>query len=499
MLRPRPLVFFLLSLSVSFCYQPNLFADGHFGITQIVPDSIQSMSNVFPVSPRLGYEANSKKEQTNNISLEYSGSALWSQITDFEIKGHYAYCTMYNGLFIIDISNADNPTCISKLYIQESMSTAIKLFDHYAAIVGGKVPRGSLSIIDISDPAKPERVGFATLASTGADDIDVSGTTAYIGGSAGLLIADISSPSSPSFITLDTLFSARRIAIFNHYLYTTSNHFYILDISNPHNPTLVSQFDTPGEANDFAIDEGKSAYISAQSPFTPRTWSALVVLDINDPSVPTLKSTHTLLGSASCIAKSGNFVYMGNSTGLLIFDVSDTDTSLLVGSTPLPGYFSQIIIADTLAFISSEMQLVEPEFPLMCDSCSCRELNNPARTIGGDFMIVDVSDKTSPCLPQIFPSASTHLTAIATNEIYAFISDDFCDSIMIVDISKDDSLGKRGAISIPGELKAYAVNGNYLYVSYKDSGLNIYDITDPLHPEHLGKVSVPDGYSFRDP
>ena len=495
MLNLKLVTFLLLFLHTPFCYgfdsRLHSASRPQPGLSSFPPPARNGVS----AESIAGRAANSFGEKNSTLSLEYSGSALWSQITDFEIRGDYAYCIMPLGLFIIDISDPGHPKYVSKFFINETRSQSMRLFDHYAAIIGSAIPRGSLSIIDISDPTYLSRIAFITLHSTALYDIDIKGTTAYVAGGAGMFAVDLSIPSSPSLMSQDSTFTPyelKRISIRDNFLFAGDNNLSILDISDPSQPSLVSKYDIPMATADFVID-GNTIYIACISEVTPHSSSTLATLDISDPANPRLKSEYLLIGSTSTVAKNGHYIYMSNKNGLLVFDISNPDTSQIVGQLPLPGLITRIEVRDTLAFISTVAETVEPEFLGSCDSCACGGLNYPENTIGGDFMIVNISDSINPCLLQIFTSPSTHLTAISANETYAFIGDEFCDSIMIVGVSKDDSLEKKGGISIPGDIKAYAVKGNYLYVSYKDSGLNIYDITDPLHPEHLGRVSVPDG------
>ncbi len=77
---------------------------------------------------------------------------MWTACSDIEVRGDYAYCTRFHGLEILDISDPDNPTLLSQLFLEKADSRALDISGDYAYVA--QFTEG-LKIIDISDPSAP--------------------------------------------------------------------------------------------------------------------------------------------------------------------------------------------------------------------------------------------------------------------------------------------------------------------------------------------------------
>ncbi|MDZ7269531.1 MAG: hypothetical protein ONB48_19115 [candidate division KSB1 bacterium] len=103
-----------------------------------------------------------------------------------------------------------------------------------------------MKVIDISDPARPQRVAALYLPETFAVRILISGNYAYIGSLGAIVsIVDISTPTSPfvknTFRLSDDF--VKNMAIYESYLYIKTEHpiapIYIHDVSDLDNPRLA--------------------------------------------------------------------------------------------------------------------------------------------------------------------------------------------------------------------------------------------------------------------
>ncbi len=82
-----------------------------------------------------------------------------------------------------------------------------------------------------------------------------------------------------------------------------------MDISNPSSPKLMNKYETPGDVVDVAVSENY-AYVAD-------AWNGLMVMDITDPSAPTLVGSCDTDG-AYTIAVSGNYTYVSSDSGIII-------------------------------------------------------------------------------------------------------------------------------------------------------------------------------------
>lgn len=107
--------------------------------------------------------------------------------------------------------------------------------------------RAGLVVVDVSDPAKPQRVGGYD---TGGRQVAVSGNFAFLASSdANLQVIDLSHPANPQRVgRSDTSGYAQEVAVAGNYdclierRWTGSNHvesFVVIDVSNPANPRRV--------------------------------------------------------------------------------------------------------------------------------------------------------------------------------------------------------------------------------------------------------------------
>jgi len=68
---------------------------------------------------------------SNEVELEFAGSVLWSGMIDMDVSGTLAYCAMYNGLYIVDISDTTNLVFVSKTYLPDGWATDVEVDDNH--------------------------------------------------------------------------------------------------------------------------------------------------------------------------------------------------------------------------------------------------------------------------------------------------------------------------------------------------------------------------------
>ncbi|WP_414534032.1 LVIVD repeat-containing protein, partial [Dolichospermum circinale] len=80
----------------------------------------------------------------------------------------------------------------------------------------------------------------------------------------------------------------------------------IIDISNPSTPTLVGNYDTPNLAQGVQVI-GKYAYVTDFD-------SGLQIIDISNPSTPTFVGTYNTPGKAHRLQIVGKYAYIADDT-----------------------------------------------------------------------------------------------------------------------------------------------------------------------------------------
>ena len=99
----------------------------------------------------------------------------------------------------------------------------------------------------------------------------------------------------------------------------------VINISNPSSPREVGIWNTPGNAEEIAVSDGR-AFI-ADGP------SGLRVVDVSNPEIPVGLSAYDTQGYAWDVSVSAGFAYVADGiNGLAVIDVSNPSVSVGVGN-----------------------------------------------------------------------------------------------------------------------------------------------------------------------
>jgi len=97
----------------------------------------------------------------------------------------------------------------------------------------------------------------------------------------------------------------------------------VLDVSDPSNPTLVGQYDTAGTSY--------GVYVSGNYAYIADFHKGLSIVDVSNPSKPKLIGRCATPGHALDVYVSGNHAYVaGENAGLVVVDVSDPSNPKVV-------------------------------------------------------------------------------------------------------------------------------------------------------------------------
>ena len=185
-----------------------------------------------------------------------------------------------------------------------------------------------LSIIDISDPANPFQSGFI-VTSDMTYDVYVSNEYAYVTlQSGGFEIIDVSDPTTPLLTGtyLTSNIHTSNICVIDAYAYIASDDWEnsgeleIVDVSDPANPLLVGTYPISENTNDIYVTGGY-AYVTTftnnETDFIMNSGN-LRVLNISDPTNPTLAGIYNTSGYAT-VYVNNNHAYLADSeSGKLI-------------------------------------------------------------------------------------------------------------------------------------------------------------------------------------
>ncbi|MDQ2996411.1 MAG: IPT/TIG domain-containing protein, partial [Chloroflexota bacterium] len=153
----------------------------------------------------------------------------------------------------------------------------------------------------------------------GVPTVAVSGTLAYIGEGSELTILDVSNPATPARLGgLTTRERVQDIELAGNRLYLTDDHdgLLIVDVADPAHPQLLGSIDTPGQAYDVQV-VGNRAYLADGE-------EGMRIIDVSDPAQPATLGFYDIL-PAYDLTIVGNIAYIATGTGrsLTLLDIGD--------------------------------------------------------------------------------------------------------------------------------------------------------------------------------
>jgi len=407
------------------------------------------------------------------------------------VSGHHAYLAdTGSGLEIIDVSNPYNPTWTAR-YTSPYGAYAVALSANCAYLAGL-----SFEVIDIRDPANPQRVGGC--GSYSAWSVAVAGNYAYVAdlyGGMGLQVIDISDPANPHSVGGNSsMVNARGVAVDGPYVYVAAYGagLHVLDTRHIANPQRVGSYDSTGLANAVAVS-GHLAYAADSTV-------GLEVIDVSNPSIPQQIGSYATGGYAEDVAVSGHHVYVLDAwTGLQVIDVSNPANPQWVGSYDTSWYVRDIEVSGDYAYIADAeegLQIINvgnPANPQLIGSYdpagSIYGLSAESVAVSGHFaylaarnylFVIDISDPAHPvalgtCAAGVQPED------VAVSDHYVYVADRF-DGLHVIDVSNPTSPNSVGLY--PAEALGVAVSGPYAYLA--GGGLQVIDVSDPANPQRVG-------------
>jgi len=216
---------------------------------------------------------------------------------------------------------------------------------------------------------------------------------------------------------------------------------------------------TPGFAKDVTI-EGTTAYLTVGE-------EGLQILDVSNPSAPSLLGVYNTPGFASHVTVVGTTAYVADyDSGLQIIDVSDPTNPLLLGSWMTPQEANDVEIVETTAYIACGQVFTD-----------------------GSLQIIDVSD---PAVPFHLGSWETTDSVIDVDVIEntAYVSLKTA-GFSIIDVSNSASPTLIGSTEVIGgqTFRRLAISGTTVYLGDRDY-LRIYDTSDPATPTQISQIDL---------
>lgn len=363
--------------------------------------------------------------------------AVAGQLVGLALSGDRLLLNTYSEnqiwLQIVDVSDPTAPRLLGKLagVVGKIMATA-----HRAYLLSGR----SVHAIDLTDPAQPAWIGTAHLPS--------HALTAAAIGSDRLLVVEalVTGPLGKEWTTGIELIEFSRWA-------------------NPQRMTTIS---LPKNQWSWRVlgTAGTRVCISSTSYADTRRSDTLAVLDLSDPSQPTILGPAIIGDQIADLEMQGARAYLATGTsGLQIFDISASKAPTRLGGINTGSITLEVSVSGDVVCVKDKHN---------------------------QLSIIDVSDPTSPQPVAVYKtSLDIHNVAQAGN--LAFLSAN--DGLHLLDLTTP-SAPKLLAWSVElGGWSGLAVSGSRAYMCFGGAirALVILDLARPAEPRELGRALVRQG------
>jgi len=234
---------------------------------------------------------------------------------------------------------------------------------------------------------------------------------------------------------------------------------YILDVSNPANPQLVSDvIRTRGVVYDLYYTNGKLYIACGQS--------GLEIWDVSDASNPTKLGSYP--APAYKVHVSGSYACVANGNVLHIIDISNPQSPQEMGYCNMPESVNDVYISGSYLYVADY-------------------------TAG--LRIVDITNPQSPQEVGYYSIPNDLATGVFVSDTFAYVI--FFDSgLRIINVSNPQLPQEVGNCGMPIWPSSIYVSGSYAYVVGLLSGpvirieeLDIINISNPQSPQEVGNYS----------
>ena len=376
-----------------------------------------------------------------------------------------------------------------------------------------------LKIIDISDPVTPFLIEKFDITNANSVKLSADERRAYVGGSAGVSVVDISNLHQLSLVSIFELPNTNTIGITLSHdetkLFASSSATYsrkinVIDISDDTNLSLIKILDYAymnSRARVVLSKDDSRAFIAEDKFY---------IVDISDITHP--KSVGVVQKEGSdvtfnginemVLSKDETKVFVVNSTGLRIIDISNLSAPTIMGTFDTIGYAYGVTLSEdgNRAFIADGdrgvkvVDVSNPYKPYLLGNVDTHKAQkirlstDESKVYVADesegLKIIDVSDLVNPLLPienfNTFGEAWS--LTLSEDERQIFVSER-AFGFETIDISNPLDLHLLGKFDASVQDLVLSNDGNRAFVAAL-SQLKIIDISDPAHKTLISAFDV---------
>lgn len=476
--------------------------------------AVSQIVNDFPENEIAALGGSNKNYlESDSVKFKIAGRALLGEATDIAVEANYAYVALSTGMIIFDISQPDLFKFISNTYLDPGYASfceprIFKENNHIFFTTGNR-----LYILDISDPALPEKVSSIEIEESKIEDVIANNQYIYLGDSRGgkIHILSFNGIDTLDYINFIPVEDVRQIDLSDDLIYVADgfgSSMRIFSVADPMNPVPV------GAYTNYSV--GSGVCVRDSLAFFSNVNNGLIIINVKDPKNPfKISEFNPIQGIIRAVADEQYVYTSSRGAGFKIVDISDPYHPFQVGGGN-PGGSNLLITEDKILYVAQPktyrenigiivFNVNDPFFPVQIGSYITGSNYNNINlrddliyVTGWDFgiQIFPDDDIYQPKDIQTVLSDYQPEELIFHNDIgflFAF------EGIYILDCSDPLLPVLNGFIDTPYEPQEIQVINSLLYVAcgveasfdYFPGALQIYDISNPRNPRLLSSIISP--------
>lgn len=351
------------------------------------------------------------------------------------LAGNYAYIAdIQEGLVIADISNPLSPARIATVSTP-GKSRGVAVGGGYAYVADTSTVR----VFDVRSPANP--IALPSIPSTNSFKATLDGTYLYFSDESNLRLYDVSNPSAPVPLGSITFrYPVMNIVVSGTYAYIANRNegLKIIDTSDPLNLMAIGQYD-PGTSTGSGTPVANSVALSGNTIFmnsftTNFQSGGIDAINVSNPAQPTLLATAPTRGVFLSVTAAGNYAYVAlGKEGIEIVDMSSSSQPGVVSHEPTEKFAARFAFAGNHLYLTDGraglrvIDISNPSTPTLLKTIST---DGPTRDVAVRdnlaFVIsnsMDVYNVTDPANPQLLGREPLgEGTSIAFKNEFGFVS-----------------------------------------------------------------------------
>ena len=229
---------------------------------------------------------------------------------------------------------------------------------------------------------------------------------------------------------------------------------HILDISDPSDPTVLLNHPTPGPAWRATCVDSRAYVLD--------WWEGLFIFDLSNPAAPTFMGQGPPMNHGNAIVVESDYAYVGSNSGLRIYDVANPESVTLV---------STLALSDAVYSLQKDGNRMY------------------AAGSGAGLLILSVTYPQVPYLAYTIPTNDRAYDAHVVDDI-AFVADGW-EGLLAIDISDPSHPIYHDRVDLRGAVHYVEVEGSVAYVTDRECGFHVLDVSDPADIVRTGCFNTP--------